>query len=476
MHHENEEMIRILSGNHTRVSDEHNLLDKIILHHVTGRALYSIQNGGRSECFSKTFINQLAEAYAKTYRAVQKNITTIVSVSNYLPSEDSIVIIKGFATHYLKQNKYIVRSGDIDVLTKDYKELFAILQNENYAQTREEFMHEAGEYSKNKIEIDVHKFFPIYRYHYAIYNEFENKRACHDLLYEPISYTDLLEYAVDLRDSKCKIPDANMMMIIICSHAFMNYTNMWSISHRGKSYIKLGEMLELYDLVTHKTFHIKTFLRLLEKYKAHDAVKWSITILMKLFGKNPLSAIFDDDELEKLGNDLGIKFPRCLWWGIWINAPIGIRDLLNRDWFSFNSLYGIIHFNAIEVKKWYCIDQFRDSLFSVGENVILYKFSISLCKQSKQYTVKIQLDHTCWDGNFRIDFGNMDACEIKMREGKFVSTGKRSKVFYDQNKNIIHITMSTEKLYKDMLLGVSKHEKIKVIASTLVPLSLTISD
>ncbi len=57
-----------------------------------------------------------------------------------------------------------------------------------------------------------------------------------------------------LKNHGIVVADANMMILIICSHSFMNYTNIWSISHREKSYIKLGELWDIFDLIKHPSY------------------------------------------------------------------------------------------------------------------------------------------------------------------------------------------------------------------------------
>jgi hypothetical protein len=115
----------------------------------------------------------------------------------------------------------------------------------------------------------------------------------------------------------------------------LNYTNVWSISHREKAYVRLGEIADLFDLANHPEFRGEKFLSLVEQFNAGHAVAWAASVARSLFGKNPLPM----SSTAQLDGDLpGGRFPCCLWWNFWAGLRFGADDLLARRWLDMASL------------------------------------------------------------------------------------------------------------------------------------------
>ncbi|MDX3025794.1 nucleotidyltransferase family protein [Streptomyces acidiscabies] len=238
------------------------------------------------------------------------------------------VVVKGIATGLLTGDKHLLRCGDIDLVCADGGPLTETLTRLGYERTRPPFLHELGEFTREGVEIDVHAYVPVPGYgavrgadltppqHAQTW--YQPRRAPS---MTPVRHGQLVDGAVTV--GPVTVPGPCLLAIVLCAHAFLNFTNMWSLSHRAKPYVKLGELADLHALVQHEDFDTTRFLALAEELDAGDAVSWAGWALNALLGRNPLPVPAATG-----------PFPRCLWWDFWARLPIDEEALLLPDWFD----------------------------------------------------------------------------------------------------------------------------------------------
>ncbi len=324
--------------------DEDMLIDLVDVHNLSGRLMQRLR-GRSAPRLTPKFKENLSDLYALTKRKSIQNVNAVRQIQDLLPLNTDVIIIKGVSTYVLVGQESIMRAGDIDVLSNNNSAVVDTLLNLDYQQTRAPFLHEVGEYTKDTIEVDVHDHFPVYSYTDLLLNAnltpSSNSGVWHQsytMKQCAITYSDLRKhsYQGNKPDTmNITVADPNILAIIICAHAFMNYTNMWSISHREKAYVRLGEIGDLFELVNHPAFSAGIFLSLVERFEALDAVEWAANVTSVLFGKNPLPLGSSVTLGEELPNT---RFPRCLWWNFWANLPSGTDELIQKWWLPMDRL------------------------------------------------------------------------------------------------------------------------------------------
>ncbi|MDQ1353412.1 MAG: hypothetical protein QG657_3718 [Acidobacteriota bacterium] len=324
--------------------DEDVLINLVDKHNLSGRFMQKLTNH-KGPSFTPKFNEALKDLHHETKSQVMRNINAFRSIKTQMPPSTGLIIIKGVSTYVLTSQEHTMRSGDIDLLSNDTTSLVRTLSEMAYQQTRAPFLHEIGEYTKGSIEVDIHDHFPVYGYTDSLLHTDllpQNNpgiwRQSYTMKHTRITYDDLKKYSCQGNMSSTEnvtAADPNILSVIICAHAFMNYTNMWSISHREKAYVRLGEIADLFDLVRHPAFADAYFLELVKQFQATDAVEWAANISSILFGKNPLpihSSTALDEELPKS------RFPRCLWWNFWADLPSGVNELIQKEWLAMDWL------------------------------------------------------------------------------------------------------------------------------------------
>ena len=130
------------------------------------------------------------------------------------------------------------------------------------------------------MRIDLHAHFPVHGY--AGLDRDALDPAAHSgvwvqpgfrLSMRPIDWEMLNAHRVDceVAGGRVSVPRPELLAIILSAHGFMNFTNVWSISHRDKPYVRLGELADLRDLFTDVRFDPDLFARLVHDLDATSA-------------------------------------------------------------------------------------------------------------------------------------------------------------------------------------------------------------
>ncbi len=401
--------------------DEEVLIGLIDLHNLSGRFLQKLANHD-APYFTPEFKEAVNKLHLQTKKRVIQNMNAVREINKKLPASTKLIVIKGFSAHVLTGEENVMRSGDIDIVCNNAEILVDTLSNMGYRQTRTPFLHEVGEYTKGDIEIDIHNHFPVYFYPDLILNADlmpHNNSGIWQQNYKikqrKITYNDLSNNSFQggmPNATHITVADPNILSIIICAHAFMNYTNIWSISHRRKAYVRLGEIADLFDLANHKFFNNKKFLSLVKQFDAKDAVEWAANTAFILFGKNPLPV---PDKINFSNEFPYARFPRCLWWNFWASIPCQTDNLIQKYWLSMQRLSEELGSTTLTVKRGttgkYATFKYKGSrslqrFISQNINPIKLILEVSKIKTGIIIRLKALSDSNADINRVRIDFGH----------------------------------------------------------------------
>lgn len=333
------------------------LLDLVNAHNLSGRFLQRV-NDNNIAWMTPELLEGLMQLHYEAKQQVIRNITAFGELGPQLSDETRIVLVKGISTYILSGREETMRAGDIDLFSNNLDEVVQVLLNMNYVQTRAPFMHEIGEYTKNTAEFDLHAYFPVYRYTHELLDADLTPQhhpgiwqQTYGLELSRITFEDLEQHAHRGKNTDVRhivVTDPNLQAIIICAHAFMNFTNMWSISHREKAYVRLGEIADLFTLVENPSFTKERFLSYVNMFNAYDAVEWAASVAVSVFGLNPLPVLVGTLMGDRLPPG---RFPRCLWWNFWANLSSEADDLLRTSWLSMDWMTAQLGANRLTARN-----------------------------------------------------------------------------------------------------------------------------
>jgi len=483
--------------------DTRKLLELVDLHNLSGRFLFRIQKE-KINWITPQLLKGLKDLHIDTRKKVMRNIRAFNELKDMLPKKTQIILIKGVSTYILCNQEEVMRAGDIDILSNDTSSVVRALVNAGYQQTKAPFLHEIGEYSKDGIEFDIHDHFPVYSYSSELrnadlisLNKVNIRHQSYSFASQPIAFSDLGRHAHHGKQpplDSVVVTDPNLLAIIICAHAFMNYTNMWSISHRKKAYVRLSEIADLFSLSKHADFDTKKLLKYTRRYHAQDSVEWAASVSMSLFGENPLPVNIN---LKKGDLIPASRFPRCLWWNFWVGLPAKPDDLLFTNWMSIDKLTDYIEANEVvfgnDLKSsgWYS-SMSKENLtmlkryFTMNGKPILISLNFRHAKRSLVIEINIERTMKTSIDRVRVDLGKyateweLDNIEKKVKmtgDKEFTSSYKQSSREY---KIVFKIDLGKLEIddmhghQVSLLIGVAKHDNAgKIVASNLFPIQLS---
>ncbi|MFE4692124.1 nucleotidyltransferase family protein [Streptomyces sp. NPDC056749] len=321
--------------------DDGVLLDLVGQHALSGRLERRLSTG--PEWLRRRLGGPVAVMHGDTVALAEAHMREVDRIVAALGEQPPPVLVKGIATGLLTGKKHLLRCGDIDLVCADGGPLIETLTRLGYERTRAPFLHELGEYTREGVEIDVHAYLPVPGYgavrdadltpagHASTWYQPRRAPALHAIRHGRLADGGTVAVA------RVTVPDPCLLAIVLCAHAFLNFTNMWSLSHRAKPYVKLAELADLHALVQHEAFDTRRFLALVEDLDAWDAVSWAGWASTVLLGSNPLPV--------PAGTG---PFPRCLWWDFWAQLPVDEEALLLPDWFDLAAVTPLLG-NRIEL-------------------------------------------------------------------------------------------------------------------------------
>ena len=260
-----------------------------------------------------------------------RNLAVLEAASKKI-GEGLGVMIKGASSFLLTSDKATLRCGDVDLVVPDGDLAIAHLVSMGFERIRTPFMHEIGELTRDGVELDLQHGFPVTRYPIARSEMGREGVGTWGLAQTcEITFQDLVRtrVAAKVKSGLLWIPSLEMAVLIAASHAFMNYINIWSISHRQKPWIRLCEFADIQEMSTRPNFSWTEFSNLVEHFHASDVVEWTDSIWTRLGGA-PLFPGCSRTNTE--------DFPINLWWNLWSTARPNTGTLLADDWYPLPDL------------------------------------------------------------------------------------------------------------------------------------------
>lgn len=301
--------------------DGHCLLGRAI-----ARGLGTVEEGG------------LGELLVHRQLAMQELVEDqLVAVEELIAATGSgaVAVLKGVATYGLTNEPTSLRTGDVDLVVEAEVDVPTLLRELGYHQTRGPFMHERGEFARGRVEIDLHDHYPVMHLptgRSPAAAEGRRPSALGTTQAGILSGVELLRTARPcgapaLRALPVVEPEA--LVVIIATHSLMNYVNAWSISHREKVYVRLGELLDVELLTRGSGFSTPRFEQLIAEVGAGDAVE---------FVRHLGWLLLQRDLIPSSPPASRALPPRCLWWDTWTEAPPSTGSLLRRNWYEIDRL------------------------------------------------------------------------------------------------------------------------------------------
>ena len=414
------------------------LLDLVEQHALAGRLERQLQAASASPRWR----DAVAKQHQDTIALAASHARATLEISARLGREP--VLVKGISAALLMNEPHITRCGDIDLICADGAAIVDVVTELGYARTRAPFMHEIGEFTKQGTEIDVHEFYPVHGRGDTVPASGGVQRAPSPFLHR-ITHERLARTWVRT-SSGVQVPDPAFLVIMLCAHAFLNFTNMWSISHRAKPYLKLGEIADVADLTRHSGFDVDRFTELVEECGAHDAVSWAAWALTILIGHNPLPV-----------DVAGEPFARNLWWCFWTTPRVDLASLALPDWFAL-----------------------EDVLPSIGNGLVLDSgsppWTARAQRQDDEVTVIVTLPRQRANvERGRVDFGSV-ATEWAIAE-RLTTVGGHNHVRYehsDLEHRQLELRYDASRLPRELMIGFAEELDGRLITAAL--LSLTVED
>ena len=333
------------------VFDDDVLLDLVDRHAVSGRLLWRLDAAPPPVWLRPQLRRRLVELRDDTRALLTAHATAAAEITAELGAPSEPVLVKGISTFLVTGAQHTIRCGDIDLVCPDGDRAVEVLTRLGYRRTRAPFMHEVGEFTRDRTEVDVHSYFPVHGYgdlrrldldpagHPGVWTQPAHRASLRRIRHRDL-FHDRIRRPVDGPPAGyVSAPDPCLLAIILCAHAFMNYTNIWSISHRAKPYIRLAELADLVDLARHEAFDRDRFVRMVQRFDAADAVRWAGWMSTTLLGWNPLPAVEGEPTAD--------GFPRCLWWSFWARTPVRSASLLHPGWLDIAELFETLGTNVV---------------------------------------------------------------------------------------------------------------------------------
>lgn len=314
------------------------MLEHCDVHGVTARLESRLVAAAGPE--DDALLRGLRQRMERLRSVARRHLATIESLRERLP-DVPLVMVKGMSTSLITGRPQTLRTGDIDlvILPEHAPRVTAGLEALGHVRTRPPFMHEIGEFTAyprgaEPVEVDLHAFYPVNRLQLAVPPSADlagGVRA--DLAVTVLDATALARHreAAPSSDVAGALPDPEAAVLVLASHAYGNWTNLWSISHRRKAYVRLGELADLADLAEHPSFRRDRFEALVAASDGTTCVTWAAAACRRVLGRDPFPQLADS------GTDADAML-RCLWWDVWARVPGATPSWLAVDWLRMGAL------------------------------------------------------------------------------------------------------------------------------------------
>lgn len=310
-----------------------------------------------------------------------------------------MVVLKGMATYQLTGDAGVARTGDIDVVIDESVDIEPILSRLGYERTKAPFLHEIGEFTRHDIELDVQSYFPVHRCPEVEFRSELSSPALggrrirrHSSLHRQATFHHFLESSLPGRGSAANLrfSGPELLAIVLAAHSFMNYANAWSISHREKAYVRLGELLDIERLLGASDFDRAQFETLADELNAESALTWVNTAATTLIDRTLIPGLPLPSALP----------PRCLWWDLWLDAPPDPRLLLADGWFDIEPVANALGAGSVASGRWVVVEPGGSG--SLATSVSAPQLSVCLDSRLAVPQVTVRVAPTTWGDSIRV--------------------------------------------------------------------------
>ncbi|HEX6873178.1 MAG TPA: nucleotidyltransferase family protein, partial [Micromonosporaceae bacterium] len=351
--------------------DESRFLQLVRSHALTSR-LHRRLHQERPPWASPAIHAAVEESFRQTLGTVHRHHAAAAQIASRLDDPGNVILVKGISTWLSTAAEHTARAGDIDLVCHDESPV-EVLTGLGYHQTRAPFLYEIGEYTRDDIEVDLHAYYPVHRYPASLLDAdlrrpsapglppSQSIQTGHQMEVTRLTHAWLRRHAVPGRSGGgVLVPEPDALIIMLGSHSLLNFVNMWSISHREKPYVRLGELADIADLAATPGFDPVRFWNMVDECQADHAVAWANYASAVLLGAPVLPWLHAHARL-----DWG-SFPRCLWWDFWADLPVRVDLLVTPDWYGMAEVVRELGGAAVPVGQRTAVDPSAAGLSATG--------------------------------------------------------------------------------------------------------------
>lgn len=307
--------------------DERKVLDLTFKHRI-GELFYMRAMKERPPWFTQSLFLDLLTMRTTAQKRMRNNIEVGREIAAAVADRNPLVLFKGYSTYALTENnRHIKHSKDLDILYDDNEYLWDVLLKLGFTGKKKIQMrnvHEYGVAVRGDTILELHTHFPATSYSKSVRDSdlvpehnygtwlqpysliklddtlllehtFSNPDNTANYLQSNILYADIVQegcYGIAPGTESIIFPNPAMGVLLHCVHMFRNHHNCHGWRKDGVGTVpKLCELVHIKDLSETNQFDIAKFALLIEKYHAHDAVRFVAYLLSAYFGVSPFSSL-----------------------------------------------------------------------------------------------------------------------------------------------------------------------------------------
>ena len=313
--------------------DEDLLLEATYVHRLEGRLLRRLKLETQPWSRQSTLDELEARQLTNITRA-KKQLDVIKEIQReFSTSGQTMILIKGYSPYFILRDPASLRfSWDVDILSGDSFQMQEALSRLGYywnPNSTVEAHHNPRAFRHDlDFSVDSYNYIPVWSYPQDITPEDldpATNPGMWNQVIEPvhneIHVEDLIEHSLTDPRSEAGpliIPDATMTVLIICAQLFTDFLQ--GLPGRyGR--LHLGRLAEIKELCKHPKFDIDTFIVLVRKFEALDAVRFTAALLAHYVGYDAFSSVLFIDHNQQYWR----RFYRS---SFWLPAPNSYDELL----------------------------------------------------------------------------------------------------------------------------------------------------
>jgi hypothetical protein len=323
--------------------DEELLLAAVRAHHMEIRFEHRIARD-RPQWLSPATVRRVEDLAADARALARRNFSALAEVLAEADGPEFPLLSKGM-TYFLltRQDLMLKRSADLDLFSKHPEGLREVLCRMGYEVDPKDppqpygrkVFHEFAKLRRDDVEIDLHSRFPVWSYPPGITGTTVSPAANPGLWAGPDSMRrgqlstgalfDSQVTATGPGETAIPVTSPEMTALVSCSHLFANYVAEFLQPYAS---IRLGELVNLTELISLRSFDWAVFDELTQRHDALDAVTFAMWLSRRWLAPPPSAANY----VNRFGDELP---PRTLWFArgksVFLVSPFeSAEDLLVR--------------------------------------------------------------------------------------------------------------------------------------------------